>query len=336
MPELSRWSRALDLSDGMVSAVRATLHAPRAWADRPGIGIGPYLRERRLATGTTLSRAAAELGLPLATLGHYESGRVEVPSGVLSGIVERFGVGVVERAALCDGPAAFLEWCDSLVENPERAFAAGARAAYAVTPVETLDRGPAFIRLRTGLLRIRLRGDGWAECDAFVTSFHALWLAKGERRTEAAAALAGVTSPRDWSGAATVNAVTRRALGRARAEELKTLADAVDDPARAAWLWSEAALDLSERRQGGEARTLVEKAKAEAEKTGKWSEVWMRRRDALRVHLRLRDWNDAGTELAAMEALEPDLVDDNWYARQRKVLGERLTASEATVRSAGP
>lgn len=336
MPELTRWSRALDLSDEMVAAVRATLFAPRAWADRPGIGIGPYLRERRLATRTTLSRAAAELGLPLATLGHYESGRVEVPSGVLEAIVERFGVGTVERAALCDGPAAFLEWCDSLVQDPHRALAAAARAAYAVTTVELADRGPAFIRLRTGLLRVRLRGDGWAECDTFVTSFHAFWLAVGERRTEAAAALVNVTSPENWPGAAAVTAITRRALGHARAEELKNLADATDQPSFAGWLRSEAALDLSERRGGVEARSLAERAKADAEAVGRWQEVWTRRRDAVRVHLRLRDWAEAEAELTAMKELEPNLAEGNWYARQRAVLAARLHANEPTGRPAGP
>lgn len=322
----------------MTGAVRATLFAPRAWADRPGIGVGAYLRERRLASGSTLSRAAAELGLPLATLGHYESGRVEVPMGVLSAIVERFGVGAVERAALCDGTAAFLEWCDSLVERPERAQAAVARAAYAVTPIEILDRGPAFVRLRTGLLRARLRGGAWDECDAFATVFHAHWLAVGERRTEAAAALSwGTPESSVWKPYAAVGAVTRRYLGRARAEELEGLAAATGDHALAAWLRSEAALDLCERRRGTEARALVERAKAGADESGRWSESWMRRRDAVRVFLRLRDWTAAEAELAAMEALEPGtLREDGWYTRQRAILRARLNANDATARPAGP
>lgn len=338
MPELSRWTRALDLSDGMIAAVRATLFAPRAWADRPGIGVGPYLRERRLATNTTLSRAAAELGLPLATLGHYESGRVEVPMGVLTAVVERFDLGVVEKSALCDGTAAFLQWCDSLVEKPEAAQKAAEKAAYAVTPAEVLDRGPAFIRLRTGLLRVRLRGTAWDECDAFITGSHALWLAISERRTEAAAALTSARPPESspWPAQAVVGAIARRYLGRARAEELIALADATPDPARAAWLLSEAALDLCERRRGFEARTLVERAKAQAETTGLWHEAWARRRDATRVLLRMREWAAAEAELTAMAELEPKSLGANdWYPRQRGVLAARLGANEATARAAG-
>lgn len=339
MPELSRWSRALDLSEPMVAAVRATLVAPRAWADRPGIGIGPYLRERRLASGVTLTLAAAELGLPLATLGHYESGRVEVPSGALSAIVERFGVGAVERAALCDGPSAFLEWCDSLVERPDRAYASVARAAYAVTPTETRDRGPAFVRLRTGLLRARLRGTAWDECDAFATGFHALWLAVGERRTEAAVALTGTGAPSTQTNGpyATVAIVARRYLGRARADELLAFSERVATPGERAWLRSEAALDQCERRRGAEARANAERAKLEAEEIQSWRESWMRRRDAARVFLRLRDWAAAESELAAMESLEPpEAREDNWFVRQRTILHARLDAEEATARPAGP
>lgn len=337
MPELARWSRALDLSDGMVGAVRATLFAPRAWADRPGIGIGPYLRERRLATGTTLSRAAAELGLPLATLGHYESGRVEVPTSVLSGIVDRFAVGVVERAALCDGTSAFLEWCDSLVDRPDRAETAIAHAAYAVTPLEILDRGPAFIRLRTGLLRARLRGPVWNECDAFATTFHALWLATGERRTEAAAALSSLR-PADqsvWKPQAAVSAITRRYLGRSRSEELSALADNSEDPALSAWLRTEAALDLCERRRGTEAKEQLERAVAAAENTGKWQEPWSRRRDGVRISLRLREWAAAEAGLSEMAEIEVS-SEDSWYVRQRNVLAARLGANDATARPAGP
>ncbi len=337
MPELARWSRALDLSEGMVGAVRATLFAPRAWADRPGIGIGPYLRERRLATGTTLSRAAAELGLPLATLGHYESGRVEVPTSVLSGIVDRFAVGVVERAALCDGTSAFLEWCDSLVERPEKAEEAISHAAYAVTPLEILDRGPAFIRLRTGLLRARLRGPAWNECDSFATAFHALWLATGERRTEAAAALSSLRPPDQstWPPQNAVAAIARRYLGRSRSEELSALADKTEDPALAAWLRSEAALDLCERRRGAEAKENIEKAIAVAENTGGWEETWMRRRDGVRVSLRLREWAAAEAGLTQMADIETSR-EDGWYLRQRNVLAARLGANDATARPAGP
>ncbi len=339
MPELLRWSRALLLSEVMVTAVRATLCAPRAWADRPGVGIGPYLRERRLGSGITLTHAAAELGLPLATLGHYESGRVEVPTSALSSIVERFAVGAVERAALCDGPSAFLEWCDTLVSRPERAFAAVARAAWAVTPPEIADRGPAFIRLRTGLLRTRLRGTGWDDCAAFAASAHALWLATGERRTEAAAALAGIDPDQIGPGKphAAIAAVVRRYLGRARTDELEALAGVTNDPAQAAWLRAEAALDLCERRRGPEAILLVARAKAEADSLDRWSESWMRRRDAARVFLRLRDWPAAARELAEMETLEPSTeADDGWYPRQRKILHARLKAEEANARPTGP
>ena len=339
MPEFGRWGRALDLSEAMISAVRATLIAPRAWADRPGIGIGPYLRERRLAQGCTLSRAAAELGLPLATLGHYESGRVEVPSGALSAIVERFAVGAVERAALCDGSAAFLEWCDSLVDRPERAHVALLRAAYAVTPVEILDRGPAFVRLRTGLLRARLRGTAWDGCDAFAAAHHAHWLAVGDRRPEAAVALASIRPSEDGDAGYTkeMSAIVRRYLGRVRAEELTTLADAVGDPAVAAWLRAEAALDLCERRRGPEAVALIQRATAEADATGRWTESWTRRRDAVRVALRTRDWSFAGAELERMASLEPvDHREDGWYVRQRAILRARLDAGEATARAAGP
>lgn len=337
MPELSRWSRALDLSESMTSAVRATLLAPRAWADRPGIGIGPYLRERRLATHTTLSRAAAELGLPLATLGHYESGRVEVPMSVLSAVVDRFEVEAIEKAALCDGTRAFLEWCDSLVEKSEVAVAAIERAAYATTVQEMRDRGPAFIRLRTGILRVRLRGKAWELCDAFATISHALWLAVSERRTEAAVALSAArpaeSSP--WSAHATVAAVTRRYLGRARGEELSALASSTSDPAQAAWLLTEAALDLCERRRGTEARQLVERAEREADALDRWEESWMRLRDGVRVALRLRDWTEAERKLCAMIDIEPrNLPEDGWYVRQRQTLAARIEANEATARAA--
>ena len=253
-------------------------------------------------------------------------------------MVERFGVGIVERAALCDGPKAFLEWCDSLVERPDRALAAASRAAYAVTASEIHDRGPAFVRLRTGLLRIRLRGDGWAQCDILLASFHAYWLAVGERRAEAAAALASVpdSAAAIWPQATAVGAAARRALGRVRAEELLSLANATEEISLAAWLRSEAALDLCERRQGAEARALARRANEDAEKTGRWEEVWTRRRDATRVHLRLRDWEAAATELDAMKALEPKLVEGNWYARQRAVLATRVADNEATARPAGP
>ena len=338
LPELGRWSRALDLSESLVAAVRATLFAPRAWADRPGIGLGPYLRERRLASGCTLSRAAAELGLPLATLGHYESGRVDVPVGTLSAIVDRFAVGLVERAALCDGMPAFLEWCDSLVARPDRALAAVSRAAYAVTPAEILDRGPAFVRLRTGLLRARLRGSGWEECERLAVGSHALWLAVGERRTEASVALAGAHTPQGGPGAhAAILLVAWRHLGRVRAEELEVAADTATDPAVAAWLRAEAALDLCERRRGAESRILVGRAKEGADATGRWQESWTRRRDAARVMLRLRDWPAAEAELAAMASLEPDIMkEDGWYVRQRLILEARLAANEATARPAGP
>ncbi len=336
IPELTRWSRALDLSDTMAAAVRATLFAPRAWADRPGIGIGPYLRERRLASGATLSRAAVELGLPLATLGHYESGRVEVPPAILANIVARYTVEPEERTALCGGTATFLEWCDRLVSQPDRATEAVSRAAYAVLPDELLDRGPAFIRLRSGLLRARLRGAAWDECEAFAASAHALWLAVGERRTEAAAALAAVR-PVEAELPNVLAAVARRYLGHARAEEILPLAEGVKDPARAAWLRTEAALDLCERRRGPEARALVEAAKAQVADLDGWIELWMRRRDATRVYLRLRDWPAAEAELAAMADLEPsDLPSDAWYPRQRAVLSTRLAANEATARAAGP
>jgi transcriptional regulator with XRE-family HTH domain len=323
----------------MIAAVRATLFAPRAWADRPGIGIGPYLRERRLATGVTLSRAAAELGLPLATLGHYESGRVEVPTSVLSGIVERFAVGVVERAALCDGTPAFLEWCDSLVEHPDRAEAAINRAAYAETPAEILDRGPAFIRLRTGLLRARLRGPAWNECDAFATSFHAFWLASGERRTEAAAAMSSLRPPETspWKPQTAVSTITRRYLGRAKADDLIAVSESTDSPSLTAWLLAEAALDLCERRRGGEAKEYLRKATALAESTDSWHEAWMRRRDGTRVSLRLRDWPEAESLLEQMAEIEPkNLGQDTWYLRQRNVLTARMGANDATARPAGP
>lgn len=339
MPELARWSRALNLSDNMIAAVRATLFAPRAWADRPGIGIGPYLRERRLATGVTLSRAAAELGLPLATLGHYESGRVEVPTSVLGGIVERFAVGAVERAALCDGTSAFLEWCDSLVERPDRAEAAVTRAAFAETPKEILDRGPAFIRLRTGLLRARLRGPAWNECDAFATSFHAFWLASGERRTEAAAAMSSLRAPETspWKPQSAISTITRRYLGRAKADDLVIIAEGTESPTLTAWLLAEAALDLCERRRGGEAKELIRKATALAESTDSWQEAWMRRRDGVRVSLRLREWPEAETLLQQMAELEPSgLSEDTWYLRQRNVLAARMGANDATARPAGP
>lgn len=339
MPELSRWSRALNLSDSMIAAVRATLFAPRAWADRPGIGIGPYLRERRLATGVTLSRAAAELGLPLATLGHYESGRVEVPTSVLSGVVERFAVGAVERAALCDGTPAFLEWCDSLVERPDRAEAAVSRAAYAETPKEILDRGPAFIRLRTGLLRARLRGPAWNECDAFATTFHAFWLASGERRTEAAAALSSLYPPETspWKPQAAVSTITRRYLGRAKADDLAAVAESTERPALAGWLRAEAALDLCERRRGPEAKEHLRKSIELAESTQSWQESWMRHRDGVRVSLRLREWSTAEEFLEQMAELEPsNHNEDNWFLRQRNVLAARLGANEATARPAGP
>jgi len=337
MPELARWSRALDLSESMIGAVRATLFAPRAWADRPGIGIGPYLRERRLASGTTLSRAAAELGLPLATLGHYESGRVEVPTNVLSGVVDRFAIGAMERAALCDGTSAFLEWCDSLVERPEKADEAISRAAYAATPLEILDRGPAFIRLRTGLLRARLRGPGWNDSDAFATSFHALWLAMGERRTEAAAALSSLRPPdqNGWKPQSAVSAIARRYLGRSRSEELSSLANGTEDPALGAWLLTESALDLCERRRGSEAKEAIERAVAMAETTGRWQESWMRRRDGVRVSLRLREWSAAEAGLAQMKDLEPS-EEEGWYLRQRNILSARLGANDATARPAGP
>ena len=334
LPELSRWSRALDLSDGLVAAVRATLFAPRAWADRPGIGIGPYLRERRLAIGATLSRTAAEMGLPLATLGHYESGRVEMPGGVLLALVARFELSSAEGSALRGGTPTFLQWCDAIVAQPEAARAAAERAAYAASPEEVLDRGPAFVRVRTGLLRARLRGSAWAECEAFVTSAHALWLAVSERRPEAATALESGLSPAAAPPSAHA-AVARRYLGHARAEELLLLADATPDPARAAWLRAEAALDLCERRRGSEARILIQAAKDQADEAG-GVEPWMRRRDAARVFLRLRDWPAAEAELAAMDALLPaDLPEDGWYARQRRVLAARLAANEATARAAG-
>jgi transcriptional regulator with XRE-family HTH domain len=337
MPELARWSRALDLSESMIGAVRSTLFAPRAWADRPGIGIGPYLRERRLASGTTLSRAAAELGLPLATLGHYESGRVEVPTSVLSGIVDRFAIGAMERAALCDGTSAFLEWCDSLVERPEKADEAISRAAYAATPLEILDRGPAFIRIRTGLLRARLRGPGWNDSDAFATSFHALWLAMGERRTEAAAALSSLRPPdqNGWKPQIAVSAIARRYLGRSRSEELSSLANGTEDPALGAWLLTESALDLCERRRGSEAKEAIERAVAMAEATGRWQESWMRRRDGVRVSLRLREWSAAEAGLAQMKDLESS-EEEGWYLRQRNILAARLGANDATARPAGP
>ena len=332
MPELARWCRALDLSETMTAAVRATLIAPRAWADRPGVGIGPYLRERRLAVGTTLSRAAAEIGLPLATLGHYESGRVEVPSGILSTMVERFAVGVVERAALCDGTAAFLEWCDSLVDTPEKSVAALAKAAFAVTPAEILDRGPAFVRLRTGLLRACLRGGVWAGYGVKATAYHAYWLATGERRTEAAAALG-----EDEKGVEVVAAITRRYLGRAQADELRALAERTDSPTTIAWLYAEAALDLVERRKGSEARILIERAKALADRTATPVESWSRRRDAARIALRLRDWDWAQRELSAMEDILPIRSGhDDWFTRQDRVLQARLRAKEATSRPAGP
>lgn len=331
MPELGRWCRALDLSESMTAAVRATLIAPRAWADRPGVGIGPYLRERRLATGTTLSRAAAEIGLPLATLGHYESGRVEVPASVLSIMVERFAVGTVERAALCDGAVAFLEWCDALVERPEVAEGAISKAAYAVTPTEILDRGPAFVRLRTGLLRSCLRGGDWADRGRRASAFHAHWLATGERRAEAAAALVA-----DERGIEAISAITRRYLGRAKTEELQGLAEKVEDRATRAWLLAEAALDLVERRKGSDAKALVEKSKLLADETGAWVESWMRRRDATRVMLRLRDWASAQSQLDEMESLiAPELKGDGWYTRQADVLQARLLAKMATARPAG-
>jgi transcriptional regulator with XRE-family HTH domain len=323
----------------MIAAVRATLFAPRAWADRPGIGIGPYLRERRLATGVTLSRAAAELGLPLATLGHYESGRVEVPTSVLGGIVERFAIGVVERAALCDGTPAFLEWCDSLVERPDRAEASITRAAYAETPKEILDRGPAFIRLRTGLLRARLRGPAWNECDAFATTFHAFWLASGERRTEAAAAMSSLRPPESspWKPQAAISTIARRYLGRAKADDLVAVAESTEGPALTAWLLAEAALDLCERRRGGEAKEHLRKATALAESTDSWQEAWMRRRDGVRVSLRLREWAAAEALLGQMAELEPaNLGADTWYLRQRNVLAARMGANDATARPAGP
>lgn len=338
MPELTRWCRALDLSEDMVSAVRATLYAPRAWADRPGVGIGPYLRERRLASGTTLSRAAVELGLPLATLGHYESGRVEVPAEVLAALVERFAVGVVERAALCDGPSAFLEWCDSLVERRPEAEAAIFRAAWAVSPTEIHDRGPAFVRLRTGLLRARLRGPAWSELDARVTSSHAFWLAVGERRMEAAVALSGLRPPSESPAPHEAAAiVARRYLGQARDEEILAYAEATVDPAVAAWLFAEAALDALERRRGGEARETMARAQIRVETSGDWAEVWCRKRDAVRLALRLRDWPAAEAGLSAMAALEPSgLGDDHWYLRQRNILAARQRANEATARPAGP
>ena len=339
LPEFSRWGRALDLSEWMTGAVRATLHAPRAWADRPGIGIGPYIRERRLATGCTLSRAAAELGLPLATLGHYESGRVDVPASALSAIVERFTVGPIERAALCDGTSAFLEWCDSLVARPEQALAAAHPAVWAATSAEVLERGPTFIRLRTGLLRARLRGAAWDGCELLVTGSHALWLAIGERRTEAAAALASLrpTPPGGSEAHTAVVLVARRYLGRARAEDLEIAAETVVDPALAAWLRAEAALDLCERRRGFDARILLQRAKEDADSVEGWQESWMRRRDAVRVMLRLRDWPAAEADLAAMADLEPKASkDEGWYARQRHVLESRLAAKEATARPAGP
>lgn len=336
MPELARWARALNLSDPMVAAVRATLLAPRAWADRPGIGIGPYLRERRLANGVTLSRTAAELGLPLATLGHYESGRVEVPTSVLSSIVDRFAVGAVERAALCDGTAAFLEWCDSLVERPEQADEAISQAAYAVSPTEISDRGPAFIRLRTGLLRARLRGKPWDACEAFATSHHAHWLAVSERRAEAAAALASLNGDGGGYGPQTIVAmVTRRYLGRARLEEFLACAEAEHEDSLRAWALAEAALELCERRRGHDAVNHLQRARQLAERTGRWQEAWMRGRDAVRVSLRLRDWDTAKNALGEIEAMEPkDLGDDNWYLRQRHVLTARLEAHEATARAA--
>ena len=330
MPELTRWCRALDLSGTMTAAVRSTLIAPRAWADRPGIGIGPYLRERRLASGTTLSRAAAELGLPLATLGHYESGRVEVPSGILSSMVERFAVGAVERAALCDGAAAFLEWCDSLVATREKVEEALSKTVYAVTPLEILDRGPAFIRLRTGLLRACLRGGPWHAYGVRTAAHHALWLAVGDRRIEASAALSD-----DERGVEAIGAITRRYLGRVHAEELRTLAEGSEDPAVAAWLLAEAALDLVERRRGAEARTLIARAISIVDDAGRATESWMRRRDAVRIALRLREWKSAETELDELaRSLPVAQSEDDWYTRQILVLRARLLSNESTARPA--
>ena len=215
-------------------------------------------------------------------------------------MVERFAVGAVERAALCDGTAAFLEWCDSLVESPERAHAALSIAAFAVTPTEILDRGPAFVRLRTGLLRACLRGAAWNEGAAFAAAYHAHWLATGERRSEAATALGGVE--KDFEA---VGAITRRYLGRAHAEELRRLGEETKDSAVAAWLFAEAALDLVERRKGGEAKALVERAKATADETGNPVESWTRRRDAVRIALRMRDWATAEAELAGDGGFRP-------------------------------
>ncbi len=330
MPEFSRWARALDLSDWSTAAVRATLFAPRAWADRPGVGLGPYIRERRLARRETLSRAAAQLGLPLATLGHYESGRVEVPEPILINIVGRFELEAKESAALCGGTGTFLAWCDALVEDPAVAQKAVEKAAFASTPTELFDRGPAFIRLRTGLLRARLRGDGWSAVETFATEHHGLWLAVRERRTEAAATLAVLS---DENGP--VAAVARRHLGRARAEELQTLAASSRDVAQKAWLDAEAALDLCERRRGPEARMILDRAISQADGLGGWVEGWMRRRDLVRAALRLRDWSAAQETLAEMVEREPkDLDPESWYHLQRRVLEGRLAENEATARPA--
>ena len=143
-------------------------------------------------------------------------------------------------------------------------MAAAERAAYAATPAELLDRGPAFIRLRSGLLRARLRGSAWDECEAFATAAHAFWLAVGERRTEAAAALAALRPTESESALALASPSPAAIWATPAPRSFCPSPTRAHDPARAAWLRAEAALDLCDRRRGPEARVLIERAKAQA------------------------------------------------------------------------
>lgn len=334
--ELVLWGRVLELPQGLASAVQSTIAAPRIWVSSPGFGLGSFLRERRLASGSTLLQVATDLGLARTTLGHYETGRLEAPPSVLEALVEEYALKGDEAEAVRGGSRRFLEWCDALAADLDQVGEAVNQAAWAASAEEVADRGAVFVRLRTGLLRARLRGRGWDQWDRQVACLHTYWLATEGRHQDAAAALAGARLPetRESGRHAALLMISRRHLGRSGAEQMLTLAEQVHGVALSAWLRGEAALDLCDQRRGGEAKEVVAQAVSQVDALGEWRESWMRRRDVVRVALRTRDWSLAAGEIDAMESLEPsDRYPDGWFAQQRGILRDRLAEGRATSRS---